>query len=170
MRTLPFLASLTAGFALALVACERKVVIVERPHTEPIAEITTFETMGLKNSIDAYEKQPTDENAAGVRKAFAKLDGEIAELEGHVAKKTGEPRAEAAAKLVDLTRYRSEEKARFTRAQVAAGVLDARTAADQVEDAARNTGDALKNAAKELGNAIEEVGKKAGDAIKDVGR
>lgn len=180
MKNTIFLSAIFSTVALlALSGCERKsVVVVEAPSPEPIARTKTFETARLKSAIDSYERTPNSENAADVHKAFAELDGEIAELETHVAKKTGNERAEAAQKLANLTAYRTGEAARFGKAQAAAGVngtagevrIDARTGAEKAEDAARNTGDTIKNAAKDVGDAIKDAGKKAGDAIKDAGR
>jgi hypothetical protein len=182
MKLAPTSFSLAACLVLAFTACERKTVEVIVPANpdaaDPVPQTRTFETAGLKSAIDTYEKMPTTENAADVRKAFAKLDGEIAELEGHVARKTGNERAEAAQKLANLTTYRTAETARFAKAQATAGVaaptaditIDSRSGAQKAEDAARNTGDTLKNAAEKAGDAIKDAGKKAGDAIKEAGR
>jgi hypothetical protein len=154
-------APISAALLLAITACERKtVVVVESPPVEPVAKTKTFETAALKAAIDSYERAPTNEAAANVRKRFAELDSEIAELEGRVARKSGDERAEAAQKLANLTAYRAAETARFAKAQAAApsGVrVDARSGAEKVEDAARRTGEALKDAAKETGNAIKDI-------------
>ena len=148
--------------------CERKTVDVDvRPSTpvpEPVARTKTFETSQLGAAIDAYGRTPTEEHRADVRKAFAELDGEIAELEALVAQRSGTSRDEAATKLRNLQTYRAAETARFTAAQAGAvaGVRaegDARTGAEKVEDGA-----------KRVGRTIEDAAKRTGEAVKDVGR
>jgi len=173
------ISSIASAFALCaalmFAACERKtVVVVDAPTPDPVAKTKTFETTGLKNAIDRYEKLPDAANSAKVREAFAELDGEIAELERHVANKTGEERAEAAKKLANLIEFRAAENTRFAKAQGSGAPgaaidirVDGRSGAEKVEDAARNTGDALKNAARETGEAIKDAGKKIEEAVKD---
>jgi hypothetical protein len=178
MKIAPSPLAALAGVALALVGCEQRTVVVREsaPPVEPVARTKTLETSVLKSRIDAYERAPSLENSADVRKAFAELDAEIAELEGHVARKTGEDRAEAAQKLANLTAYRAAETARFQRAQTAApavapaGRVDDRSGLQKTEDAARRTGNALEDAAKETGAALKDAAKDAGNAIKDAVR
>jgi len=133
---------------------------VEPPSSDPVARTKTFETAALNGAIDAYEREPSAERSADVRKRFAELDSEIAELEGQVARKDGDERAEAARKLANLIAYRNAETARFSKAQTATPPtfrVDGRSGAEKVEDAARRTGGALKDAAKEAGNAIKDA-------------
>jgi hypothetical protein len=84
---------------VAFTGCERKPAVVEvRPATplaEPVARTKTLETSQLGVAIDAYERTPTEEHRADVRKAFAELDGEVAELEALVAQRSGTSRDEA---------------------------------------------------------------------------
>ena len=152
--------------AVPFVGCERKTVVVMEqpapPLTEPAARTTTLETSKLGAAIDAYERGPTEEHRADVRKAFAKLDAEIAELEALVAQRTGTPRDEAATKMRNLQAYRAAETARFTalQAMVVAGVQtegDARTGAEKVEDGAKRVGRTLEDAAKRAGEAVKDV-------------
>jgi len=148
-------------------SCERKVVVVEVPAAtpipEPVSRTKTLETGRLGSAIDEYERQPTAVHSAEVDKAFADLDGELAELREYIAKHDGEEQAKAAAKLANMQNYRAEEKVRFTAAQAKGSVgirePDARTGAEKVGDSARK-----------VGNGIEDAAKKAGDAIKDIGR
>jgi BMFP domain-containing protein YqiC len=151
-----------------LVGCEdRKVVVIEeKPAGQPVAQTKTLETAALKSAIDSYTAYPTAENAAHVRKAFAELDGEIAELEAKVTRETGEDRAEAAQKLANLTAYREAEKARFAQTPASGpGVVpaDGRSGAQKIEDAARKSADSLKDAAKDAADGV-------GDAIRDAAR
>jgi len=148
--------------------CERKTVVVEvGPATspaEPVARTKTLETSQLASAIDAYERTPTQEHRADVRKRFAELDGEIGELEALVTQRTGTSRDQAAAKLRNLQTYRAAETARFTasQAKVVAGVQtegDARTGAEKVEDGAKHVGRTLEDAAKRAGEAVKEVGR-----------
>lgn len=153
---------------LTLVACERKTVVIEIPPAtpiplaEPVARTKTMETARLGEAVDAYQRNPTAENLADAKKAFAKLDGEIAELEAYVAKHSGSERAEAAAKRQNLTAYRTTETARLTAAQAKAPLTpttpaDGRTGAEKLEDSARRVGNTVEGAAKTAGDAIKDA-------------
>jgi len=87
-------------------SCERKVVVVEVPAAtpipEPVSRTKTLETGRLGSAIDEYERQPTAVHSAEVDKAFADLDGELAELREYIAKHDGEEQAKAAAKLANM--------------------------------------------------------------------
>jgi phage FluMu gp28-like protein len=160
MKITSLLTPLLAGLVLAFAACERKtVVIVEPAAPDPVAKTRTFETAALKSSIDAYEHVPTEEKAADVRKSFAELDSEIAELEARVARETGEDRAEAAQKLANLTAYRTAESARFVKAQATPREIrvDPRSGLQKAEDAARKTGETVKDAAEKVGDTIKDI-------------
>ena len=154
--------------AFLLVGCEKKVVVIEVPPTtpipEPVAKTKTMETSRLGAAVDAYEQRPEAGNLAGVKKALADLDGEIAELEGLVARRTGDGREEAAVKLRNLQKYRAAEVTRLNAAQVKAPLTapppaDGRTGAEKMEDSARR-----------VGNSVEDAARKTGDAIKDAVR
>lgn len=161
--------------------CERRTVIVEtrpaEPVAEPIARTETLETIKLASALDTFERNPSAENSADVKKAFADLEGEIAELEARVAKTSGGDRDEAALKLRNLQSYHDAEKLRFTKAQALSRVdattspdLPVRTDREAVEDGARRTGDSLEDAAKKVGSAVKDAADKAGDALKDAVR
>ncbi len=169
MNRLPLLVAVAC---LATAACERKTVVITVPQPTPVAEPTalaepvaktkTLETFRLGSAVDSYEREPTAEHHATVKKALAALDGEIAELEALVAKRTGEGRQEAAAKLQNLQTYRTAEMARFTAAQGKAPLVessspDARTGADKVGDAAKRTGRSIEDAARRTGDAIKDA-------------
>lgn len=162
------LSTLTFSTALAVLACERKTIVVEipaptpTPILEPVAKTKTLETSRLGTAVDTYLRTPSAENSADVKKAVADLDGEIAELETHVANGTGGERGEAAAKLKNLRAFRTAEVARFTAGQVVTPLTppvsgDARTGAEKVEDAAKRTGKTIENAAEKVGDAIKDV-------------
>lgn len=164
-RTLSLLA---LASACAAVGCERKTVVVRieppAPLAEPVAKTRTLETSRLGSAVDSYDREPTAGNHAVVKKALAELDGEIAELEALVAKRSGSSREEAAVKLKNLQTYRAAEVMRFTVAQAKAPLtarppVDGRSGADKVEDTA-----------KRVGNSIEDAARKTGDAIKDAVR
>jgi hypothetical protein len=164
-RTLSLFAA--AAAALTVVGCERKTVVVEAvpatPVEAPEAKTKTLETSRLGSSIDAYERNPTAENNAAVKKAIAELDGEIAELDELVAKRTGESREEAAVKAKNLKSYRAGEVARFTAAQAKspltapASAAEGRTGVEKVENGARRVGESLENAAKTTGDAVKDA-------------
>lgn len=150
---------------LTIAACERKIVVIEvppaTPAAEPVAKTKTLETARLGEAVDAYERNPTAENMADAKKAFAKLDGEIAELEAYIAKHSGSERAEAPAKHQNLTAYRTAETARFTTAQAKAPLTrtapEAPTGAEKVENSARRVGNAIEDAAKDVGDAVKDA-------------
>lgn len=163
-------AALAALGAFMTMGCERKTVIVEvpvaspTPVAAPVSHTKTLETSRVGAAIDTFNNSPTAENRADVKKAFADLDGEIAELESLVARRAGSERAEAAAKLKNLQQYRAAESVRFTAAQAKAPLasparVDDRTGAEKVE-----------NSAKRVGNSVEDGAKRVGDAIKDIVR
>jgi Skp family chaperone for outer membrane proteins len=145
MRTLPSLA-LCAGISL-FAACEKKPQVVEKP-TPSLANV---ETARLGVAIDAYVASPTDSQAASVEKAFAELDGEIAELDQRVTKTSGADREEAQTKSTQLHTYRDKEMARYTeakaRAKTQATGAKVETAVDKIEDVAKEAGNAVKEAA-----------------------
>ncbi len=160
------LSALTFATAVALVGCDRKTFVVQldplTPLPEPIAKTKTLETSRLGTTVDAYLRAPDAENHAAVKRALADLDGEIAELEALVAKRSGGPREEAAVKLRNLQAYRTAEMARFMAGQAVAPLAapaptDARTGAEKVEDAAQRTGKSIENAARKTGDAIKDV-------------
>jgi len=166
MKTcITFLAAVVA--AVVLMGCERKIVVVEPPippAEKPASKTKTLETSRLGAAVDSYERNSSAANHAAVKKALADLDGEIAELEELVAKRTGEGRAEAAAKLKNLQTYRAAEVMRFTTAQAKAPLspaepADARSGAQKIEDTA-----------KDVGKSIEDAARKTGDAVKDAVR
>lgn len=150
---------------LILVACERRTVVMEvppqAPAAEPVSRTTTIETERVGAAVNAFAGNPTAENLADAKKAFADLDGEIAELEAYVAKHTGSERAEAAAKLNNLTEYRAVETARLTAAQAKTPLTqpapDARSGAEKVENSVRRAGSAIEDAAKNVGDAVKDV-------------
>ncbi len=166
------LTSAAIAAAISLGACERKTVTIEAPtpvdlHWTPDAPTSTLETKKLGAAVDNYVASPTDTNAAQVKKTFADLDGEIAELEERVAKTTGQDRAEAQGKLTNLQTYRAAETARFSVASVKLApahptpVVDTRAGAEKV-------GDGVENAANKIGRTLEHGAENVGDKIHDV--
>lgn len=159
------LALCSAVGALALMGCDRKPVVEVAPATpmaEPVARTKTLETKRLGAAVDAFERQPGAENHAAVKLALSDLDGEIAELEALVVKRTGGEREEAAVKLGNLRTYRAAEMARFTVAQAKAPLAvpasrDGRTGAEKVEDAAKRVGDSAEDAARKTRDAIKDA-------------
>ena len=160
------LSAYTVAVILCSSACERKTVVLEVPSPtpvgEPIARTKTLETSRLGAAVESYERAPSSANHADVKKALADLDGEIAELEVLVARRSGGDRDEAAVKLRNLKTYRAGEVARFTAAQANAPLAepesrDGRTGADKAEDAARRVGDSVEKAARKTGDAIKDA-------------
>jgi len=151
----------------SLTGCDRpKVTVVEvapaTPAAEPVAQTKTLETQRLGAAIDRFQQEPTEVQHAAVKKALAELEGEIAELEALVAKRSGAEQAEAAAKLQNLRSYRDAELLRLNAAApkpvLPAGPLpDARTGAEKVEDSVERVGNSLENAARKTGDAIKDA-------------
>lgn len=171
MKKLPtILAVSIAVFAFA--ACDRqpKVVVIEdrRPVevTPPVARTKTFETARLGRAIDLYERAPTAANSADVSKAFAELDGEIADLTSYISKHDGAERAEAERKLANLREYRAKETARYATAQARAVPGTAFPDEPVRRDADRAT-ESAEDAARRVGNTIERAGKNVGAGVKD---
>ena len=161
-------ASVFAAALLCTLGCERKSDVVElppaTPAADPVARTKTIETSRLGAAVDSYEREPSPTNHAEVKKALADLDGEIAELEALVAKRSGGEREDAAIKLKNLQIYRAGEVARFTAAQAEPPLpgttpRGGRTGAEKAEEATRR-----------VGNAVEDAARKTGDAIKDAVR
>ena len=171
MKKLPNILAVSIA-ALAFAACDRQpktVIIEDRRPVEvapPVARTKTFETARLGRAIDAYENGPTVANSADVSKAFAELDGEIAELVGYISKHDGSKRAEAERKLADLRAYRTKETARYAAAQINA-VPGTAVPAEPVRREAERATESAEDAARRVGDKVERAGKKVGDGLKD---
>ncbi len=178
-NTLFILATSVFG-ALALTACERKSANSEptlpvNPTAElamPVVETTTFETVRLGAAIDMYEKNPVIDNRSSVNLAFAKLDGEIAELQDRVVKAIGNDSAEPTAKLNNLQRFRDSEMIRFTNAQDAVALnvnppVDSRSATQKMDDAAAIVEEKVVDGTKKVGRTLGKAARNTGDAIKE---
>lgn len=145
-----------AGTVFLFTSCERKseTVVearVEEPiKAEPTSATTTSETTGLERAIEAYRANPTEQNGAGVDKALAELDLEIAELKQKGATATGNEKIETDKKLSDLQAYRNKQRAKYI--------------GEKAKAAAVSAGEAIKNATEDVGRAIE----KTGEAVKKV--
>lgn len=150
-----------------LAGCERKTVIIEVPPTpaatvSPEAKTKTLETARLGTAVDAYAKEPTAATDAGVQKALAALDVEIAELKEYIATHTDSKQAEAVAKLKNLREYREAETGRFAVAKAQAGVTlstgaDGRSAGQKIEDTAQKVGESIGDAARKAGDAVKDA-------------
>ncbi len=161
---------LTVG--LLAFGCEKKPTVDLT--VKPTTATKTFETSRLGNAIDRYVSSHSAVDAADANKAFAELDGEIAELQERVAKTDGDDRAEAAGKLANLQSYRTKEQVRFSAAKATAPMststpeTDVRSGAEKVGDslnrAASNVGDAAKDLGHSIGQGIENTGDKIKDA------
>lgn len=154
-----FTTLLTVGGSLVLFlsACEKKPQVVEKP----TSATSTFETARLGTAIDAYIASPGETTAANVQKAFAEIDGEIAELDQRVATGTAGESAEAKVKADNLRAYRDKEKLRYTEAQARAKT---NAAAEKSESTAEKVGDGVKDAAEAVkdgvNNAVDTVKEK----------
>jgi hypothetical protein len=154
MKTIHSL-SVLVGAVLLLTSCERKSEIVvetrvEEPvKAEPVRATSTFEAAGLDRSIETYRTNPTEQNKAAVDKAFAELEGEIAELKEKAATATGNEKIETERKIADLQVYRDKQRANYV--------------GEKAEDAAASAGEAIRDATENVGRAIE----KTGEAIKE---
>ena len=153
-----YLSLAAAGLLVAGCRRETRVIIETTPPAPtplPVSHTDTFETRALGREIDTFERTPSAVQSARVKKAFAELDGEIAELVEYVAKKTGEGRAEAARKLADLRTYRGAEHTRFV-------LLDARMLPQERLGAERGEG-----VGEKIGGKIDDAAKKVEEGVKD---
>jgi hypothetical protein len=157
MRLIYF-SSVFIATVLLFTSCERRseAVVetrVEEPiKAEPVSATSTFETAGLERALETYRANPTDQNKAAVDKAFAELDGEIAELKQKAAASTGNEKIETERKLADLQAYRDKQRVNYT--------------GEKAEDAAASAGEAIKDATEDVGRAIEKTGEAIKDAVK----
>lgn len=180
MKTHALLTMMTA--ALTLTACERppsdvpdKTLEISAEIPRPASDLKTLETSRLGNAIDTYSREATPSNRADVEKAFADLNGEIAELQERAAITTGSDRDEALAKARSLTAFKHAEELRFAavRALPNGDTLppaDTRTGAQKIEDGAKDAADTIEDAAKDTADAIGDAMEKAGDTLKDAVR
>ncbi|HEX8371367.1 MAG TPA: hypothetical protein VF585_01185 [Chthoniobacterales bacterium] len=170
--TLPLL------FAVGILTfgCEKKAdaPVIDITKT-PAAPTETLETKKLGGFIDQYVTTPSAENAARVQRAFADLDGEIAELQERVTQTNGNDRAEAQAKLDNLLTYRNAETARFAAATSTLPVttmtpvrpVDTRTGAEKLGDSVEKAANGIQDTAKKIGNSVEKGAENAGDKVQD---
>jgi hypothetical protein len=160
--------TLTLSIAiLGSTACKRepRVIIVETSPTPlPESRTKTLETRVLGKEIEAFEANPSVTQSARVQKAFADLDGEIAELVAHVEQKTGEERREAERKLADLHEYRNAQNVRFLRAQSTARLEEKREA---VIPPASEAAERAERGAEKLGGKIDDAARKVEEGLKD---
>ena len=149
--------SLLAGTVLLFASCERRSDTVQETKAaepikaEPASATTTLETTGLERAIEAYRANPTEQNGAGVDKAFAELDLEIAELKQKGATATGNEKIETDKKLSDLQAYRNKQRAKYI--------------GEKAKAAAASAGEAIKNATEDVGRAIEKTGEAVKKAV-----
>jgi hypothetical protein len=144
------LLTLGGSLILFLSACEEKPQVVEKP----TAATTNFETARLGTAIDTYIATPSDAQAADVEKAFAEIDGEIAELDQRASSATGAERTEAQTKAGDLRAYRDKEKMRYTEAQARAKT---NAAGEQAESAAQKVGEGVRDAADAVKTGVDNA-------------
>jgi hypothetical protein len=177
MNTNFFLFTLVT-FSLLATGCEEKTTSIVIPMPTPILEIApktatnTLETKRLGKAIDLYIATPSGENNAAIKKAFAELDGEIAELEIRVARITGEDRSEAQGKLINLQAYRAAEATRYQAAQIGATTVtqtpvDTRSGAEKVENGIKNVAEGTKDTAGKISDTIRKGAENIGEKIKD---
>jgi hypothetical protein len=102
--------------ALSLGACRDK--------REPQADITTAETLKAQTQVNNYAVNNSEEQKKKVAVAFAALDQEIRELEVRVEATTGNDRALAMYKLVELKKRRSEIQSDYNEAKFDALIND----------------------------------------------
>jgi hypothetical protein len=149
--------SLLAGTVLLFASCERRSETVQETKgaepikAEPTNTTTTLETTGLERAIEAYRANPNEQNGAGVDKAFAELDLEIAELKQKGATATGNEKIETDKKLSDLQAYRNKQRANYI--------------GEKAKAAAASAGEAIKNATEDVSRAIEKTGEAVKKAV-----
>lgn len=165
--------TLAVAVVVLFSACEKKPEV----SSAPPAPTSNFETSRLSAAIDAYATNPTAEHAAEVDKAFAELDGEIAELSQRVASTTGAEQKEAQTKSSNLKEFRNKEMMRYTEAQAKATTEtikeEAKDVGESLKEAGQDVGeglkkaaDAVKDGAKDMGESLKEAGQEAGQALK----
>lgn len=162
------IASLTlASFGLS--ACDRRgggAVVDSNGETRA----KTLEVMALEGALDTYDAARTDANEAAVKKAFAELDGEIADIDARIAKTDGLKREEATQQATDLRIYRTRQQARYAKLKAGAVIEDlkpeARAAGEKLRETAQDIGDSVSKAGRKIGDELKELGDQAGEKIK----
>jgi hypothetical protein len=136
---------------LVMTSCDQRPEPVTEKTAEPVSATKTFETATLDRAIEAYRATPTEQTKASVEKAFAELDGEIAELKQKAASQSGNQKIETEKKLADLQSYREKQRANYV--------------GEKAEAAAESAGDTVEDAAKDVGRAIEKTGEAIREAV-----
>ena len=98
-----------ATACLVIAACDRRPAVVmetaPRPHTPTsLARIETLATNDLRTEINDFEHLPSAVHGARVKKLFAEIELEFAELNELLAMKSADERANTAGKLADAAR------------------------------------------------------------------
>lgn len=169
MKTKQSLLILSLGLAVISTGCDRRnreidlTTPIPQPKPVPVAQTETLETHALQKEIDAFEQNPSKVRAAKVKAAFAELDGEIAELVGHVAKKEGGEQREAALKLKNLREYREAELIRFQRFAKDVQLTESQPGVDIPTTPSISDGGAME----QLGKKLDKAARKVGDGVKD---
>ena len=112
------LACTLATISLLVTACSREPAVVMETAPRPYAptsleRIETLENNALRTEINNFEHSPTAVHAARVKKVFAELNLEFAELNELLATKSADERAKAAGKLAELRAGEATAQARF---------------------------------------------------------
>ena len=107
-----------ATISLLFAACDRQPAVVMETTPRPyaptsLARIETLENQALRTEIYNFEHSPSAARVARVKKVFAEIELEFAELNELLAAKSADERAKAAGKLADLHACEAAAKARF---------------------------------------------------------
>ena len=153
-----------ATASLLVTACDRQPAVVMETTPRPyaptsLARIETLETQVLRTDIDKYEHSPSAVREARVKKVFAEIELEFAELNELLAMKSEDERANAAGKLAALRACLDAEQIRFLRLEA----LSASKAREHAEQLAE------KGAAERIGGKMDDAARKVGNAFRDAG-
>lgn len=150
--------SLSLCLSLSLSACDRNPVATR----SDVPQTATVETGSLDAALAAYDAAPTEPNEVEVKRAFARLDADIAQLDVRVAKLEGAEREGAARKASDLRTYRTRQQARYAK-------LKAGDVVEDLKPEARKAAEKVRKAVGEVGDTVSEAGKKIGEELRDLG-
>ncbi|MEO6786408.1 MAG: hypothetical protein ABI318_09775 [Chthoniobacteraceae bacterium] len=153
-----------ATASLLVAGCDRQPATVMETAPRPyaptsLAQIEKLETGTLLAEIDAFERSPSAVHGARVRKTFAEIDLEFAELNALLATKGADVRADSAGKLAELRAQQHAAQLRFQRLEVLASPK-----ASEVSDQ-----QAGKGTAEKIGEKVDEAVQKVGNKLRDAG-
>ena len=153
-----------AAVSLLVTACDRQPAAIRETTPRPyvpnsLANIGKLENGALRTEIAAFERSSSAVNAARVKKVFADIELEFAELNELLATKIADERAESADKLAELRAQLDAAQSRFQRLEALASPKPSEISDQQ----------SRKGTAEKIGEKVDEAARKVGNKLRDAG-